>query len=112
MATAYDHFQQGFLTKQLMTKKVADDYDAAQSPKNAQYKIPQLVRDAECHFGRFLKEDESNFIMQKEDVIFFWAHMRASMAILAAYDLAHATSDEKNNEFADLSTNQQLHEKT
>ena len=93
-----------------MTETLADAYDASQSTNVAKYKVPQHVRDAGCHYGRQLKEDE--IIMQQEDVVFFYAHMRASVAVLSAYNLAHETSAEHKEAFASLVKEKQLYKQT
>ena len=95
MATAYAHFRFGFLEKKPMTKEMADKYDKAQADKKAAYTVPQRVRDEGCHYGKYMIEDEIDFIMTKENAVFFWAHMRESMAILSAYNLVHETSEER-----------------
>ena len=78
-----------------MTPEMADGYDKKQEEKTAAYKVPDHVRKDGCHYGRYLKEEEHDFIMTKENVVFFWAHMRAALAILAAHNLVFETSEEK-----------------
>ena len=109
MATAYAHFVTGFLQKVQMTQEQMDDYDERQSGKNGEFKVPEAVRKAGCHYGRYLKPGEYDFIMTKENVVFFWAHMRAALAIMAAHNLVFETGEDKKQEFARILKNEMLY---
>ena len=89
-----------------MTQQDMDEYDEWQSSKRGEFKVPDGVRKAGCHYGRYFKKEEYVFIMTKENVVFFWAHMRAALAIMSAHDLVFETGEDKKQEFAKLDKGQ------
>ena len=95
MAVAYAHFVPGFLEKVPMSQEEMDEHDLKQSAKYGKFKVPAGVREAGCHYGRYLKKGEYDFIMTKENVVFFWAHMRAALAIMSAHNLVFETGEDK-----------------
>ena len=109
MAVTYAHLVPGFLDKVAMTQKEMDEYDKWQSLKAGEYKVPKGVREAGCHYGRYMKKGEYDFIMTKENVVFFFAHMRAALAIMSAHNLVFETGEEKKKEFAKLVKSQMLY---
>ena len=106
MAVTYAHFVPGFLT---MTQAEMDDYDEKQKGKRGDFKVPQGVREAGCHYGRYLKKGEYYFIMTKENVVFFFAHMRAALAIMSAHNLVFETGEDNKREFAKLVKSEMLY---
>ena len=109
MAVTYAHLVPGFLDKVTMSQKEMNEYDEWQALKGGEFKVPKGVREAGCHYGRYMKKGEYDFIMTKENVVFFFAHMRAALAIMSAHNLVFETGEDKKQEFAKILKSEMLY---